>query len=178
MKLDFARHGRTNYNDQGLCNADPSIEVHLTPQGIEQAKALAQKLRQTPLDHIFISELKRTRQTAKIVNEFHQAPIEVEPLLNDHRSGFEGKSAELLMDALNAADDRWTARFNDGESIDDMKQRVAQFIDELRAQPYNSVLVVTSQWVIQAAVAIIQNIPNEEAWRLEVGQGDSLELEI
>ncbi len=39
MNLYLARHGRTNYNDLGLCNADPTVDVHLTALGIEQAKA-------------------------------------------------------------------------------------------------------------------------------------------
>lgn len=178
MKIYFARHGRTNYNDLGLCNADPSVDVHLTAQGIEQAKMLAGKLRSIPIDHIFTSELKRTFQTAEIVNEFHHVVIEADPLLNDHRSGFEGQSAKLLMKALDESENRWTARFNDGESIDDMKQRVAQFIAKLKDETYASVLVVTSQWVIQAAVTIIQNISNEEAWELEVRQAMYVELEI
>jgi alpha-ribazole phosphatase len=178
MKLYLARHGRTNYNDLGLCNADPSVDVHLTPQGLQQAQLLADKLKAAPIDHIFISQLKRTRQTADIVNTSHHVPIEVDPLLNDHRSGYEGKPAQQLMDALAAAENRWTARFNDGESIEDMKQRVAEFIEELKTKPYKSVLVVTSQWVIQAAAALIKNMPNEEAWKLEVEPGSYLELEI
>ena len=178
MKLYFARHGRTNYNDLGLCNADPSVDVHITSVGEEQAKALAERLKDTPIERILVSELKRTQQTAAIVNEFHNVPIEVAPLLNDHQSGFEGKSAKLLMEALDSAPDRWTARFNGGESIDDMKQRIATFLNELKTKPYDTVLIVTSQWVIQAAVAIIKDIPNEEAWKLEAKQGEYLELEI
>jgi broad specificity phosphatase PhoE len=45
---------------------------------------------------------------------------------------------------------------------------VAQFIDELKTQPYNSVLIITSQWVIYAAIALIENIPNEDAWKLAI----------
>ncbi len=178
MKVYFARHGRTNYNDLELCNADPSVDVYITATGEEQAKILADKLKDVAIERIFISELKRTQQTAVIVNEFHNVPIETAPLLNDHRSGFEGKSAKLLMEALDKAENRWTAHFNDGESIEDMKKRVAAFLDELKAKPYNTVLVVTSQWVIQAAVAIVKNISNEEAWSLEVSQGSFLELEV
>jgi len=178
MKIYFARHGRTNYNDLELCNADPTVNVHITPVGVKQAKALAERLKETPIDCIFVSELKRTQQTAEIVNMFHHAPIEIAPLLNDHRSGYEGKSAKLLMEALDKAENRWTARFNDGESIEDMKQRVAEFLDELKTKPYDVVLIVTSQWIIHAAVAIIQNISNEEAWKLEVEQGSCLELAI
>ncbi len=178
MKIYFARHGRTNYNDLELCNADPSVDVYVTPVGKEQARALAKNLEQVPIERIYVSELRRTQQTAAIVNEFHHVPIEVAPLLNDHRSGYEGKSAKLLMQALDEAEDRWTARFNDGESIEDMKHRIEMFIDELKTEPYDIVLVVTSQWVIHAAVAIIQHISNEDAWELNVEQGSYLELEV
>ena len=178
MKVYFARHGRTNYNDEGLCNADPRVDVHITPEGVKQAEALADRLKDEPIDRIFVSELKRTQQTAEIVNRFHDAPVEVAPLLNDHRSGFEGQHFQLLMDALDNDEDRWTARFNGGESIDDMKQRVAEFLDWLKGQPHETVLVVTSQWIIHAAVAIVQGISNEEAWKLEVEQGTFIELDI
>lgn len=178
MKLYFARHGRTTYNDLWLCNDDPSVDVHLTEEGMAQAKVLANRLKGIPFDRVYVSELRRTQQTAEIVNAFHNAPVEVAPLLNDHHSGYEGKSAELLLAALDKSDNRWTARFNDGESIDDMKMRVAAFLDELKRGPYRTVLIVTSQWIIHAAVAIIQNIPNEEAWKLDVAQGKYLELEM
>jgi len=178
MKLYLARHGRTNYNDLELCNADPSVDVHITETGESQAKGLAERLKDAPIERIFVSELKRTQQTAAIVNKFHNVPTEIAPLLNDHRSGFEGKSTQLHMSALNEADDKWKARFNDGESIDDMKQRVARFLDELKTKPYKVVLIVTSQWIIHAAVAIIKGIPNEEAWKLDVQQGECLEMDI
>jgi alpha-ribazole phosphatase len=178
MKVYFARHGTTNYNDLWLCNADPSADVYITAKGIRQAKVLAEKLKETPIDHIFVSELKRTQQTAEIVNGFHHAPVEVAPLLNDHRSGFEGKNFVLLTEAMDNADNRWTARFNDGESVEDMKKRVATFLNELKTKPYDTVLVVTSKWIIQAAVMIINNISYEEAWALDVQQGDCIELEV
>ena len=82
------------------------------------------------------------------------------------------------MAAMDAAEDRWTARFNDGESVDDMKQRVAAFIEDLKTKPYDAVLVVTSGWIIHAAAAIIQGIPNEEAWKLDVVQGSYLKMDI
>ena len=43
MKLYFARHGQTNYDDLGICNADPSVDVYVTPVGEEQAKALSER---------------------------------------------------------------------------------------------------------------------------------------
>jgi broad specificity phosphatase PhoE len=178
MKIYFARHGRTNYNDLNLCNGDPSVDVHITSEGTKQAEVLANKLKSVSLDHIFVSEMRRTQQTAEIVNKFHHVTIEVTPLLNDHRSGYEGKSASLLIEAMEAADDKWTARFNDGESIEDMKSRVAAFLNKLNAEPYDAVLIVTSGWIIRVAVAIIQNISNEEAWKIDAEQGSYLKFEL
>jgi broad specificity phosphatase PhoE len=178
MKIYFARHGRTNYNDLDLCNGDPTVDVHLTSVGEEQAKALADKFKDVPVERIFVSELRRTQQTAEIVNQFHNVIVEVEPLLNDHRSGYEGKPASLLIEAMDAADNKWTARFNDGESIEDMKSRVAAFLHKLKVEPYSAVLVVTSGWIIRVAVALIQEISNEEAWKIDAEQGSYLEFEV
>lgn len=178
MKIYFARHGRTNYNDLDLCNADPSVDVHITATGIEQAKVLTEKLKDVPLDHIFASELKRTQQTAEIVNQLHNVTIEIDSLLNDHRSGYEGKSAKLLIKAMDEAENRWTVRFNGGESIEDVKQRINMFLEKVKKQPYETVLIVSHGWVIHTAVAVIKDIPNEEAWKIDPPQGDFLEFEI
>ncbi len=178
MKIYFARHGRTNYNDLHLCNADPATDVHLTSVGIKQAKALADEFKKTSIERIYVSQLRRTMQTAEIVNAYHGAPVEVDARLNDHRSGFEGKPFILLHTALAASKDKWTASFNGGESIEDIKNRVADFIDDLKAKPYDSVLVVTSQWVIQVAVVIVQGVSYEEAWKLDVQQGTFITLEV
>ncbi len=178
MKIYLARHGRTNYNDLNLCNSDPSVDVHITGEGIKQAEALAAKLRGTSIDRIFVSELRRTQQTAEIVNQFHEVPIEADPLLNDYRSGYEGKPAAMLMDAIDAAEDKWTTRFNGGESIEDMKKRVADFLHALKAKPYDAVLIVTSGWVVRVAIAVIQNISNDEAWLIDAEQGSYLEFEL
>jgi len=178
MKLYLARHGRTNYNDLKLCNSDPKVDVHLTSRGFDQAKTLAEKFKQIPLEHIFVSELRRTQQTAEIVNQFHRIKVEVDYRLNDHHTGFEGKPYEELTKALKTADNKWTAHFNNGESIEDLKKRVADFINDLRTKNYNSVLVVTSQWVIYALVTIVQQTTNEEAWNLNISPGGFIKLEI
>lgn len=178
MKLYLARHGRTNYNDLDLCNSDPSVDVHLTAEGTMQAKVLAEKLREVDLDRIIVSQLRRTRQTADIVNQFHGVAVEVDPLLNDHRSGFEGKPAKLLLDAMNAADNRWTVRFNNGESIEDVRKRMATFLGKLKAESYDAVLVVTSGWVIRVAVGVIADIPTEAAWKVDADQGDYLKFDM
>lgn len=178
MKLYLARHTQTNYNARDLCNTDPSVDVHLTPTGIVQAGTLADELKNVPFQHIFVSEFKRTLQTAEIINKYHDLNIEVHPLLNDIRSQFEGRPFREYVKALDAATDRWTVRFNGGESIEDIKKRADDFVNYLRTKGYDSVLIVTSEWIIRAMIMSVKNISYEEAWALKMTQGSYMVLEV
>ncbi len=178
MKLYLARHGVTNYNDQHLCNEDPAVDVHLTAAGLRQAQTLADELKNTPLDHIFVSQLKRTQQTAAIVNQYHKLPVQVDARLNDMYCGFEGRPFAEYRAFLDAADNQWTAHLDGSESIEDLKKRVAGFIDELRTKNYEAVLVVTSAWVVMAMLTVAEGLSNEEAWGLEIVQASCREVVI
>ena len=61
MKLIIVRHGET------VGNATEIIEGHLpgklSQKGIEQAKKLASRLKDEPIDHIFCSDLTRAIET-------------------------------------------------------------------------------------------------------------------
>jgi broad specificity phosphatase PhoE len=178
MKIYLARHGRTNYNDLGLNNADPIVDVHLTSVGVKQVENLAEKLKLAAVDQIFVSELKRTQQTAYIINKFHKAPIQVDERLNDIRTGYEGKPATQYWEALDNSPDRWAAHLNGGESLEDVKIRARAFIDDLRDKKYQVVLVVTSRDLVNALYGVINSLTNEVAWALKVDKASCIELEI
>ncbi|MDQ5943418.1 MAG: hypothetical protein QG675_186 [Patescibacteria group bacterium] len=178
MKLYVVRHGQTNYNELGLCNSDPKVDVHLTRVGIEQAKKLASKLKSTDIEQVYVSELKRTIQTAQIVNKFHNAPIVIDARLNDIRFGYEGKHYSEYHAALDRAGDKWTARFNGGESITDLRERTQDFLNDLKIQDHRSVLIVTSGGIIQAMYGILGNHAIEESWDFRPDKGSCVEFDI
>jgi len=154
--MDFycMRHGRTNYNDLGLCNDDPSRDVYLTETGIAQAQSAALELRDAAFERIFVSPLPRTRQTAEIVNRFHAVPIEMHADLADIRSGFESQPVSDYFAAI--SHDPLLARVNGGESLLDHKQRVARFIDWLKTQRDEAVLVVAHEETLRVFVAYFE----------------------
>jgi len=161
MNLYFMRHGRTNYNELGLCNDDPSKDVHLTATGIQQAEQAAEALRETKLDRILCSPLPRTRQTAEIVNRYHGLEIETEPAIIDIRSGFDGLPVDDYFAAV--AHDPLNARANGGESQLDHKQRVVGFIDWLLQQPEQNILVVAHEETIRVFIAHFEdNVADEQ----------------
>jgi probable phosphoglycerate mutase len=178
MKVYLARHGQTNYNELQLCNADSSVDVHLTRLGIKQAGKLAESLKNVPLEAVYVSELHRTKQTAEIISKHHKIALTVDSRLHDNRTGYEGKPVKDYLDALYKAKDMWTVRLNDGESIEDVKQRVSSFIEDLKNKKYETVLIVTSQMVIQCFNAIVNHLSNEKSWGFDIDQGSYTELEL
>jgi broad specificity phosphatase PhoE len=162
----------------GLTNSDPNVDVHLTEIGITQIEELSEKLKSEPIEHIYISPLRRTKQTADIINKYHNVEVEADELLGDISTGYEGQSSKPYFDALDESEDRWNARFNDGESLEDVKKRVSKFIIQLKTKSYKSVLIVTSRDVVSAFYCIANKLTNEQAWSHHVDKGSCLEVEI
>jgi broad specificity phosphatase PhoE len=81
----LARHGETEWNRIGRYQgwADPT----LNDTGREQARALAEQLRSTPIDAVYSSDLRRARETAEILAEPHAVPVVVEPGLREVNVG-------------------------------------------------------------------------------------------
>ena len=168
MNVYVMRHGRTNYNDLGLCNDDPNTDVHLNDLGKMQAQAAAERLRDVTLGRIFVSPLPRTRQTAEFINRYHDAPIDVHTDIADIRSGFDGKAVEDYFSAI--AHDPLNARVNGGESLLDHKQRVLRFIRWLQRQPQETILVVAHEETLRVFVAYFEgNVPDERLRELHIG---------
>lgn len=145
MKVIVARHAETNYNVLGLHNADPSVDVHLTKKGITQAKELAEKLKNKKIDLIITSELKRTHQTASIVNEYHNAPIINDPLLNDIDAGFEGEKVENYHAIRDKSENVFDFKIDGFESPRDVYERTDKFLNKLKKRSESTVLIVTSK---------------------------------
>ncbi len=168
MNIYVMRHGRTNYNELGLCNDDPNADVHLDDIGKQQAQAAAEKLRDVKLDRIIVSPLPRTRQTAEFINQYHHASIEVHPGLADIRSGFDGKAVDEYFASI--AHDPLNARVNGGESLLDHKQRVLSFIDWLQRQQQENMLVVAHEETMRVFVAYFEGNVLDECLRdLKIG---------
>ena len=171
------RHGRTNYNVLGLCSDDPDVDVYLDDTGRQQAQAAAEQLRDVGFDRIIVSPLPRTHQTAKIVNQYHQAPIEIHPDIADIRTGFDGKSIGEYFAAI--AHDPVHARVNGGESQLDHKQRVLGFIHWLHQQQQENILVVAHEETLRVFVAYFEgNIPDQGLRDINIGNCEIRRYEL
>lgn len=151
MKLIATRHAETNYNVKDLVNYDPAVDVHLTKKGIKQTEDLAEQLKDFNFDAIYISRLKRTKQTAEIINQYHKKNLIVNELLDDTKNGFEGRPYDEAKGWRDAQPDPVSARHLDKfESVSDMTKRVQKFIDYLKQHHDDeTILIITSSHLIK-----------------------------
>lgn len=161
MKLTLIRHGQTNYNLKDLCNGRPNPKVHLTALGKKQAQIAAKKLAKEKFEVIFISELRRSRQTAEIINHYHKVPLIKDKRLNDRLMGeFEGRPATLFYVWRDAQKNTWTCRPKGGESYEHMKKRVGSFLAYLSKKKYKSVLIVSHLPVLKVVRGHFKKLSN------------------
>jgi alpha-ribazole phosphatase len=176
MKLYCLRHGETWYNRLELCNDDPGRDVRLTPEGIRQAEAAAERLKTVSFERIITSELPRTRQTADIINRHHHAPVESHPAINDIRSGFESRPVAEYFAAT--GHDRLHVRVNGGESLLDYKRRVSGFIDWLAVQPEETLLVVAHEETLRVFTVCFRALPDAALLELHYGNCELIEFTL
>jgi probable phosphoglycerate mutase len=178
MTLYVARHAETNYNVLDLCNSDPAVDVHLTSLGMQQAAQLSDRLAAVTLDVIYISDLPRTRETASYLRQYDEVPVIVDGRLNDNISGFESKPVHEYLEAFTSSSDVWNVSFNDGETLQQSKQRVDNFMTDLRTKPYAAVCVVTHGFVIACIAELLTGVTIDLAHTFTVPQGEYQIFEI
>ena len=169
------RHGQTNYNLQGLCSDDPTKPVFLTDEGLRQAQEGAEKLRDTPIEKIYTSQLPRTQQTAEAVNRYHNVPIEARAEINDIRTGYDSRPIDEYMQAI--AHDPLHASAENGESQIQHKDRIVAFIHWLESQPLDHVLVVAHEETLRVFTAHFRGYPAEHLRQMSFANCEILEFE-
>ncbi|MDD4880400.1 MAG: histidine phosphatase family protein [Gallionellaceae bacterium] len=178
MKLILMRHGESEYNLRGLCNADPAVPVGLTARGRQQAEVAARRWRHAPIRRVYVSRLQRAQETAAIICGGHCAHIHVDARLDDRRTGFEGAPVESYLCAMGAAPDPFSWKVAGGESYREMAARVDAFIDELAGVREPVAMVVTHHEVIQAVAGRFMGLTMDAMWRIGVDHGTSLEFDL
>lgn len=162
MKLIFIRHGQTNYNLKDLCNSRPDPRVRLTALGRRQVKEAAEKLKNTKIDAIYVSQLFRASQTAREINKYHNAPVFIDGRLNDRAIGCENKPSSLYYEWVATRKNPWTVTPKGGESYEHMKKRLASFLKDLAKKDYKTVLITSHLPILKAARGYFKGLTNEQ----------------
>src|SRR5574337_232039 len=135
LHIYFVRHGQTDWNF--LKKFQGQQDVHLNELGKRQSQAVAKRLMNVPLETIYSSDLARARETAQIINRYHDLPLVKEPRLRERCFGiFEGftieESQERYPDVRASYEqDKLNSQIPGGESRMQFIRRVGDFFETL-----------------------------------------------
>lgn len=180
MKVYFMRHAQMTYNVNGLINCDPKKKIGLTEIGKKEAIEIAGQFKIIPFDIIFVSQFLRTKQTAEIINKYHNVKIKVDKRLNEFNIGFEGQSIEVYRKtAQNSGVNKYAYKIDDKhESFLDAKNRISNFLSDLKKEKHETVLVITHEVGVKMAYSLIKKVSEEEAGKLKVYNGFWFDFEL
>lgn len=145
MKIYLVRHGQTDSNAQQVYNV---TDEDINAAGIAQAVALREQIANLKYDAVISSPMLRARHTAEIITD--GAPMTFDARLRERDLG------SLIGAPLTSTprEDYWdynsTTRYGTAETVKDLCARVHEFIDELKTQDYNAVLIVAHSGVSRA----------------------------
>ncbi|HBX68193.1 MAG TPA: hypothetical protein DEH25_02075 [Chloroflexi bacterium] len=136
VKIYFVRHGESEAN---LLRefSNRGFKHGLTARGLQQVKQLARDLEGIPFAQIYTSPIKRTFQTAQILGEWLNCPVEVADALREFDCGeLEGKSDFGSWEIYDGVfrqwvAGNWAARIPGGESHLEIQGRFIPFIHGL-----------------------------------------------
>lgn len=154
MKLYVVRHGQVDDNVKKVYNHP---EGNLNEVGISQAQELGKKVDDIKYDIVIASSLPRAKQTAEIIN-FHNKKILLTDALKERNAG------SLIGKPLSSTnrEEYWhyytTLKEGEYEDIKDFFKRIYAFLDDLKKEDYESVLIVTHSGVTKAINAYFNGI--------------------
>lgn len=171
-RLLLSRHGETPNNLERRFTGwdDPSLTV----SGRRQARALGRRLRETPIDTAYSSDLRRTVETAKLALAGRDGvPIQQTPALREANFGaWQGLTFDEAQAQYPGQFSRLLRRSVDfrppgGETILEVQARVMTFFSRINSLHRDqTVLVVASGGPLQILIASLLGMPVAGHWRL------------
>lgn len=182
MNLYFVRHGESEANTRHVISNRES-SFHLTPRGLEQAKALAEKIRNISFQAVFCSPVLRARETADVLSAALGVPYHVTEALREYDCGIlEEKSDEQSWGTHRQYFEDWVLRKEyaskpeGGECFLDIRDRFVPFVENLaRAgtqRDENILLVGHGGLFLLMLPLVLTNIDHSFATALGMGNAE------
>lgn len=160
-RIYFVRHGETVWNvENKICGMTDSP---LTENGRAQARQTGALVHASGLhiDEILYSPLSRAADTAKAIAAATGIPAREEPRLREQCFGkYEGTprdGAEFKISKTHFAD-----RYDGGESMLQLAQRLYNLLDELKADENKTYLLVAHNGIARVVQSYFYDMTNEE----------------
>lgn len=183
MKLIFIRHGQTDWNVQGKIQGSYDSELNAT--GIEQAMSLSEKLFNLnyKFSKIYSSPQKRALKTAEILSKSSNVDyISVKDLQEMNMGKWEGLSWREVEENYPNEYKEWhlNRRYTktpEGESYQDMLERVLKAIHKIINENNENVVIVSHSAVIMCLQCYVTNTPFNEMLKFKTKTATITEID-
>ena len=146
MKVYIVRHGEVTHNALKQYNNE---NEDLNENGIRQANELKEKIKNINYDIIISSPLLRAKHTAQIINVNNKKILINDKLKERDPGDLSGKPLTVTN-----RDEYWnyntTIRYGTSENIREFFKRIYNFLEDLKKEDYESVLIVAHSGVSKA----------------------------
>lgn len=170
LKLYLIRHGESAWNVKHLYTGQQ--DVPLSELGELQAGRVAEKWGAMEFEALYASPLKRAYATARPLALAKKMPLRVDERLAEiHHGAWEGSPAAVIREQYAEEYLAWRTephrmKMPDGESLDDVAQRVGTFLSDLYAEHADgNILIVTHDAVLRVIILQTLHLGLEHFWR-------------
>jgi probable phosphoglycerate mutase len=166
----FVRHGETVWNvENKICGATDSP---LTEKGHQQAIETGKKILAEGIhaDLILYSPLSRAKDTARHISEITGIPMQEEPRLFEQRFG-KYESTPRNGEEFHEAKQQFLNRYEGGESMFQIAQRIYNLLDDLKKDSRDFILVAHNG-IARVVESYFREMTNDEYARFGIRNGE------
>ena len=159
--LYFVRHGQTIWNvENKICGA---TDIALTDLGHQQAIETGKKILEEGIqaDEILYSPLVRAAETARHISEVTGIPARMEPRLIEQDFG-KWESTPRDGADFRKAKEQFLSRFEGGESMLQVAQRIYNLLDDLKAEKEKTYILVAHNGIARVVQSYFYEMTNED----------------
>ncbi|WP_059173960.1 histidine phosphatase family protein [Bacillus sp. FJAT-27445] len=169
LKLYITRHGETVWNTEKRMQG--WLDSSLTENGIKNAVALSERLKDIEFEAIYSSQSGRTRTTSELLKRNRKTPVIYDGNLREMNLGkWEGQTLESIQETNPLEIEHfWNVpqRFVPvgGETFSEVRARAFDVLGKIKAaNTTGNILIVTHSVMIKTLLSIFKNSPIENLW--------------
>jgi len=159
MTIYFIRHGESIFNAE---NKRQHSETPLSDLGKKQAKAVAKKLTEFPIESLISSPYRRTRETAEEIKKTVHKEIIFNDLFRERKGPTKTEGMSFLDSTFldidmqiksHLYDPEW--HYSDEENFIDLKRRAKDVVVFLKQQKGDHIAIVTHGVILRAVIGVM-----------------------
>ena len=150
VKITYFVHGTTTDNENEISSG--WYDVGLSELGIKQSKELKDLIKGKIFDVVFCSDLKRAVDSANLTFKGDAEIIQDKRLRECNYGKYNAKPSEMVEPMQK---ENISKRFQEGESCEDVKKRIAEFLEDLREKYEGKHIAVVAHKAPQLALEVL-----------------------